>query len=82
MPSGINISNRTGLILYDSAWISGVDYSEDYDYENEFENESGDEEDDDTESSDFLTEDEYLIGNVDPNKVEDILEDPSYNARE
>ena len=48
MPSGSIISNITGLILYDSTWISGVDYSEDNNDENEFENESGDEEDDDT----------------------------------
>ena len=34
MPSGIRISNRTGLVLYDSAWISGVDYSEDDGNEN------------------------------------------------
>ena len=34
------------------------------------------------ESSDVLTEDEYLIGNVYTNEVGDILEDPSYNARE
>ena len=44
MPSGIIISNITGLILYDSALISGVDYSEDDDDENKFENESGDKE--------------------------------------
>ena len=48
MPSGIIISNITGLVLYDSAWISGVNYSEDNEDENEFENESGDEEDGDT----------------------------------
>ena len=41
MPSGIKISNRTVLVLYDSAWISGVDYSEEDDDEKEFENESG-----------------------------------------
>ena len=41
MPSGIKIANRTGLILYDSTWISGVDYPEYDDDENEFENESG-----------------------------------------
>ena len=39
MPSGIEIANRTGLVLYDSAWIVGVDYSEDDDDKNEFENE-------------------------------------------
>ena len=58
IPSGIKISNRTGLVLYNSAWITGVDYSEGDDNENEFENESGNEEDNDTELSDVLTEDE------------------------
>ena len=38
MHIGIKISNRTGLVLYDSAWIAGVDYSEDDDDENESEN--------------------------------------------
>ena len=35
-PSRIIISNITGLILYYSAWIVGVDYSEEDDDENEF----------------------------------------------
>ena len=26
MPSGIKIDNRTGIVLYESAWIEGVDY--------------------------------------------------------
>ena len=41
MPSGMKIANIIRLVLYDSAWIAGVDYSEDDDYEDEFENESG-----------------------------------------
>ena len=48
MPNGIKIFNRTVILLYCSAWISGVDYSEDDDDENEFENESGNKEDGDT----------------------------------
>ena len=36
MPSGIKISNGTGIILYDSDWIAGVYCSEDDDDENEF----------------------------------------------
>ena len=49
MPSGIKIYNITGLILYVSAWIAGVDYFEDDEDENESENKPGNEEDDDTE---------------------------------
>ena len=82
MNSGIKIYNRERLLLYDSAWIAGVDYSEDDDYEDEFENESGNEEYDDTESSDILTENGYIVNNVDLNEVGNILEDPNYNARE
>ena len=48
MLSGIQVSNRTGLILYESSCIAGVDYSEYDDDENEFEKKSGNEEDDDT----------------------------------
>ena len=48
MPIGVRISNRTVIILYEDAWIAGVDYSQDDDNENEFENELGYEEDDDT----------------------------------
>ena len=78
MTSGIKISNITPLVLYDSAWIAVVDYSENDDCENE----SGNEEDDDTESSDVLTDNADIIDNVYPNEVGDILEYPSYNARE
>ena len=67
MPSGIKNPNRTGLVLYDSAWITGVHYSEDNDDENKFENYSGNEEDDDMESSQVLKDDEDIIDNVDLN---------------
>ena len=39
MPSGMKIANIIRLVLYDSAWIAGVDYSEEDDDENEFKNE-------------------------------------------
>ena len=39
MPSGIKVANISGLILYYSAWIAGVDYSEDDDDEKGLENE-------------------------------------------
>ena len=34
MTSVNNKSNRIGIILYDSAYIAGVEYSENDDYEN------------------------------------------------
>ena len=36
IPSGIKISNIKGLVSYDSAYITGVDYSENDDDKNEF----------------------------------------------
>ena len=36
MPSRIKLYNITGLVLYDSAWIIGVEYSEDDKDINEF----------------------------------------------
>lgn len=35
MPKGLNIENKTGLLLYDSAWTVVVDYEEDDDSEDE-----------------------------------------------
>jgi hypothetical protein len=29
MPKGLKITNHTGQVLYDSAWIAGVEYDED-----------------------------------------------------
>ena len=52
MPDGLKISNRTGQLFYDSAWIAGVDYDneafedaqdEDYEDQDASDNESNDE---------------------------------------
>jgi hypothetical protein len=29
MPKGLKITNHTGQVLYDSAWIAGVEYDQD-----------------------------------------------------
>ena len=50
VPEGLKITNRTGQVLYDSAWIAGVDYTDesvtemddDNEYETEHNNESHD----------------------------------------
>ncbi len=59
MPEGLKITNHTGQVLYDSAWIAGVEYDEDeiedQDYEEEedkdddsgYTNDSDDDHDDD-----------------------------------
>jgi hypothetical protein len=68
MPQGLKIASRTGQILYDSAWIAGVDYREDEDEDeapDEDEDEAHEEEDEDEahededEASDDEDDDQY-----------------------
>eukprot|EP00978_Attheya_sp_CCMP212_P018922 scaffold52326_cov46-Attheya_sp.AAC.2 len=72
MPEGLKIQNKQGDLLYDSAWIEGVDYHEeefdDEDYDKDNENESG------TEEEDELDEEQY--DEIDPNELADILQEP------
>jgi hypothetical protein len=51
MPKGLKITNRTGQILFDSAWLAGVDYDEE-EFDNEDFSEDENESDDDTTPSD------------------------------
>ena len=62
MPKGLNVYNRTGLILFDSASIAGVDIQEVTDEEDE--DESSSEEDEETD-------------NVDENELADVLQQPA-----
>ena len=61
---GLKIRSRTGEILYDSAWIAGVDYEEDAadeDYDPEEDQSEGSSEDDESYDTDSDTsEDEVL----------------------
>ncbi len=70
MPKGLKIHNRTNQVLFDSAWIAGVDYNEelfdDEDYDFDKESESDDEEDEE--------EDEY--DEMDENELADITTEP------
>eukprot|EP00978_Attheya_sp_CCMP212_P012573 scaffold31431_cov54-Attheya_sp.AAC.5 len=72
MPEGLKIQNKQGDLLYDSAWIEGVDYHEeefnDEDYDEENKNESG------TEEEDELDKEQY--DEIDPNELTDILQEP------
>jgi hypothetical protein len=70
MPNGLKITTKTGHILYDSAWIAGVDY--------EHEDENNEDYDDDyteseEESDEESEEDEY--DEMDPNEIADILQE-------
>ena len=54
---GLKIRSRTGEILYDSAWIAGVDYEEDAadeDYDPEEDQSDGSSEDEDSNDTDSM----------------------------
>ena len=67
MPLGLKIKNRANHIIFDSAWIAGVDYDEE-----EFEDEEYDEEE---ESDDNADDDEY--DEMDENELADIIQEPN-----
>ena len=51
MPKGLQISSKSGVTLYDSAWIAGVDF-EDSDYDEDDDSDYSDTDDDSDESND------------------------------
>ena len=69
MPKGLKIYNRTNQLLFDSAWIAGVDYDaeefDDDDYQDD-EEESVDEDDD---------EEEEEYEDLDPNEIADLIDE-------
>lgn len=64
MPSGLKINNRTGLLLYDSAWIAGVDYDEE-----EFDDEDYEPDEQEQDDDEDPNEDDY--DEMDPNEIYD-----------
>jgi hypothetical protein len=70
MPEGLKITNRANNVIFDTAWIAGVDYDEqefdDEDYDKEEENEDKDDDDD---------EDHY--DKMDENELANILQQPN-----
>jgi hypothetical protein len=77
-PQGLKIKNKTGVILWDSAWLPGVDYDpttfeaiedneEDEDEDDDYDPKNEDEE---NEEEHELDDDDY--DEVDPNEIEDI----------
>jgi hypothetical protein len=67
MPEGLKIQNRANNIIFDSAWIAGVDYDED-----EFDDDDYNEEEEDMEE-----EDEEQYDEMDENELADILQETS-----
>jgi hypothetical protein len=70
MPVGLKITNRANNVIFDSAWIAGVDYDED-----EFEDDEYDEDEDDNgvEEEDDDYNDDY--DEMDENELADILQE-------
>jgi hypothetical protein len=82
MSDGLKIHTRSGLVLYDSSWIAGVDYEENE--ENEENNEEIEEieeiEENDNEIDNEIEEidnnvDGYNNDEMDPNDIEEILQE-------
>ena len=67
MPEGLKISNRTGHIFYDTAWIAGVDYDEeafDDEFEEDYDDEASERNDDDLPGGQF--------DEIDPDEITEV----------
>jgi hypothetical protein len=79
MPTALKITNHTSQVLYDSAWIAGVEYDED-----EIEDQDYEEEEDKDDDSDYTTDsgddddddddDNHQYDEMDPDKVAALAE--------
>ncbi|KAG7350725.1 reverse transcriptase RNA-dependent DNA polymerase [Nitzschia inconspicua] len=86
MPRGLKISSRTGPILYDSAWIAGVDYDEEafdeydddtYNDDDEYEEENSADTDSDNEYESMDPNDIYEFAHQEQHEHEDDESNPS-----
>ena len=68
MPEGLKITNRAKNVIFDSAWIAGVDYDEE-----QFDDEGYDVEEDDNDNEDD-DNDEYDYDKMDKNEFANILQ--------
>jgi hypothetical protein len=71
MPDGLKITNKAGIILYDSSWLPGVDYDDDEEYQAPATVNSDEESDEDEVDLD----DEQYYDRVDPDELADLLDD-------
>jgi hypothetical protein len=71
MPKGLKITNRANQVIFNSAWIAGVDYNEDI-----FDDDDHNEEDDDDDNEDD-NEEEENYDKRDKNDLADILQQPN-----
>jgi hypothetical protein len=74
MPKGLKIANRANHILFDSAWIAGVDYDEELFDDEDFDNDDMDEENEnEDEDASYDMVEEY--DEMDENEVADLMEE-------
>ena len=73
MPKGLKVTNRTGHILYDSAWIAGVDYDED-EFEDEFNDDDYEPDDSDESDDDDNDNDDNDYDEMDPDEIAALAE--------
>ena len=71
MPQGLKIATRTGLTLFDSAWMAGVDF-----YKDELDDVIYDEEDQESEVREDHEDENGAYDEMDENKLADILDEP------
>jgi hypothetical protein len=70
MPADLKITNRANQVIFNSAWIAGVDYDEDlFDDDDHNEEEDGDDNED--------NEDEENYDEMDENDLADIIQQPN-----
>ena len=76
MPKGLKVHNRFGTLLYDSAWIAGVDYNEeqfdDDDYDEQYDEQGTPIEQDEVENEQDEELEEELYDEIDQNEIDDI----------
>ena len=86
MPKGLKVHNRFGTLLYDSAWIAGVDYNEeqfdDDDYDEQYDEQGNPIEQDEAKNEQDEELEEELYDEIDQNEIDDIEYDEQGNPIE
>ena len=87
MPSGLKITNRYDITLYDSAWIAGVDYEDEAeetesDDESYIESESDESEDTDDDDDDDDDEDDDLNDEYDEEEAQEQYDELRFHYEE
>ena len=83
MPKGLKVHNCFGTLLYDSAWIAGVDYNEeqfdDDNYDEQYDEHGNPIEQDEAENEQDEELEEELYNEIDQNEIDDIANNDNEN---